>query len=127
MKNDSKVTVWCIQLVLALFIFVATPVGANVILQTPPQMALTCPGPNVWQSSQGSRSVSFAWFAVSGADSYRVYYYNKTTNEYSPTYNVGGANFTASNLEEGTYAFYFATVCDEEVSEFVIQDNVVIY
>lgn len=127
MKNDSKVTVWCAQLVLALFIFVATPAGANVASPTPPQVSLTCPGPNVWQSGQGNKSVSFAWLAVSGADGYRVYFYNKTTNEYSPTYNVGDTNFTALNLADGTYAFYFATVCDEDVSEFVIQDNVVIF
>ena len=126
MKNDSKVTVWCAQLVLALFIFVATPAGANVASPTPPQVSLTCPGPSVWQSGQGNKSVSFAWLAVSGADGYRVYFYNKTTNEYSPTYNVGSANFTASNLETGTYTFYFATVCGEEVSEFVIVDYVVV-
>lgn len=127
MKNDIKITVRCAQFVLAFFIFFATPAGANVALPTPPQTTLTCPGPNVWQSGQGSKSVSFAWLAVSGADGYRVYYYNKTTNEYSPTYNIGSTNFTASNLTDGTYAFYFATVCGEEVSEFVIQDNVVVF
>ena len=103
------------------------PVSAGVTAApTTPEVCVTCQPPTVSKTGQGPKSVSFAWNAVSGATGYRVWYVNKSTDYGSAVLSTGNTSISFSNLESGTYDFYFQTACGDENSEYVVIEDVVI-
>lgn len=86
----------------------------------------TCSAPSPFQSGQGSGTLSFAWAPVGDATGYQIQYLNKSTNTLSNPVATGDAHVTVSGLAAGAYRFYFATVCGDQLSEFVIVDDLII-
>lgn len=70
-----------------------------------------CAAPVVRQTAQGANYVSFAWNAVAGAKNYQVWYLNQGNKYTSAVLNTANTTLDFSNLPQGTYIFYFKTVC----------------
>ena len=80
---------------------------------------------NVIKTGQTSNSVSFAWDSVENAIEYRVKYVRQEDGYLSPEFTTSSLNFTFTNLLQGTYRFYFSSVCGEGVSQFIITEDLI--
>ena len=63
------------------------------------------------KASKSSSKITLSWNAVSGADAYRVYMYDPSTDEYEEYKDVSGTKCTVSGLKSGTaYKFKIAAL-----------------
>lgn len=87
----------------------------------------TCQPPDdVTVTSITSNSVSFSWSPVSGASYYLVYYVRLSDQATISPVRTNSPSITVSGLSSGYYRFFFATVCESGVSEYVIVDDLLI-
>jgi hypothetical protein len=77
---------------------------------------------NVHVTNQSAGVISFDWDDVSGATGYQTWYVKQGGNSSSPSVE-SASNCTFWNLTAGTYDFYFQTVCDGEVSEIIVVED----
>ncbi|MCB0544124.1 MAG: fibronectin type III domain-containing protein [Saprospiraceae bacterium] len=89
-----------------------------------PLQVLTCPPPDVVVTDKTSDSVTFSWSTFSGA-TYKAWYYRSEDSFTSSEVTTGSSSITFSDLPPGTYDFYFATVCGEEVSSYIVVDDLI--
>ena len=119
MRNASKIS-W--QLLFNACLLLAFLVPVQIGQASEPVTSLLCPGPNVSITARSSGSVSFAWDAVSGALSYKVWYHRQEDSYTSGEFTTGGTSISFSDLPTGTYTFYFASVCTGGLSDIIIID-----
>jgi hypothetical protein len=85
-----------------------------------------CPPPDPFLTGQGSGFLSFAWSPLSEGASCQIQCFNKSTNTFSATLSTESNSITITGLAPGIYKVYFATVCNGEISEFVVTDDLII-
>ncbi len=123
MKNGIKNSwQWYFKLCLLLTLLVPVTIGVNATATRP----LNYEAPSVTQTGQTSSSASFAWGAVSEATGYEVKYVRRQNNYTSPVMSTGNTDITVSQLQWGTYKFYFRAVFEGGVSDYVIIDDLII-
>ena len=83
-------------------------------------VAATCPLPDV--SYTGVKNGAFS-FDIKSSGSTVQYKYTRLSDNYtSGIMTTGNGDLEVSVSTPGLYRFYFRTVCENEVSEFVIDD-----
>jgi hypothetical protein len=107
------------------FLFSLLAHAATGFVAQPANEDCECPAPVVTKTSQTLTSVAFSWGNVSGATAYRIWYVRKGDNFTSQEINTGATSVSFSNLSAGTYQFYFAVNCGEEVSQIIITDDLI--
>lgn len=91
---------------------------------TPPKgPGCACTSPSVSLTGQTSNSASFDWSPVYSATEYKVWYYRKEDDFTSQEVFTSSTDISFTNLEEGTYEFYFATVCGGIISQVIVTDD----
>ena len=124
MRNNIQGWPGCIKLCLWLFLLLPVTTGVTAEPITPNG---SCSEPSgIAVTGKTSSAVSFAWFSVGGATSYQVYWVRLSDNTSSSVMTTSASAITVSGLSPGTYRFYFATVCAEGTSDYVVPDEVVI-
>jgi len=98
--------------------------GTTVV---PPAATLSCGRPSVSQIGQGSNYFSFGIETSEGSNACQYWYVRKDNNSDSSTMTTTASNVTVSGLAPGTYTFYFQGVCGNEVSEYIILDDLIIF
>lgn len=102
-----------------LFLFFQSPVNGT---QQVEGISITCEPPNdVEISSQTSNSVSFIW--DDEGNTTKVWYYRSEDTYTSQSTTTGNNSINYSNLSDGTYTFYFATVCGTTTSQSIVIDD----
>lgn len=123
MKNGIKKSwQWCFKLCLVVLLSVPVTIGVNATATGP----LTYQAPSVTKTWQSNGSVSFAWGAVSEATGYEYWYVRRQNQYTSPVMSTGNTDITVSGLSSGTYKFYFRSVFEDGVSDYVIIDDLII-
>lgn len=101
------------------------PLAFGFALPPTVQTACGCDAPtNVRKLDSTTTSTTFSWGAVSGAAGYKVKYVRQSDAYQSPEWTTTSATYTFTGLTPGAYKFYFATDCGEEVSGFIVIDDV---
>lgn len=92
-----------------------------------PNYLTTCTAPqNVAITSINGGDISFDWDnCTGGCTEYKVKFYRYEDSYSSGTYLTSNSAFSFSNLPDGTYDFYFATVCDGQASSFIIIEETI--
>jgi hypothetical protein len=85
----------------------------------------TCTAPqNVAVTSLNGGNISFDWDdCMGGCTQYLLKYYRQEDSYSSGNHLTSSSTFSFSNLPDGTYDFYFATVCDGQISPFIIVEE----
>ena len=86
------------------------------------QLSLECTAPqNVNTASILGGNISFDWDNCTGScTEYAIYYVREEGSYYSPEFTTSSSDISFSNLEDGTYDFYFVTVCGSERSAAIV-------
>ena len=108
------------QALAALFFFFGL-FTSNASLQA--QNDCTCGAPEIVVNSHLQSSISFSWNAVENATAYNVWYHRKEDNFTSQVVIATNSSVLFSNLTDGTYMFYFKTVCGNQTSGIIITDD----
>ncbi len=128
MKNNiRKSGQWCFQLCLFVALLVPGAIGLSAASSVPTVAVVGCLEPgNLSRTGITSSSISFSWSGASGATGYQVYYLRMSDNTVSSVMTTGSTSMTISGLSPGAYRFYFATVCEEGTSDYIIMDDLII-
>ncbi|MBI1224633.1 MAG: hypothetical protein GC192_05305 [Bacteroidetes bacterium] len=103
----------------------ALPMAIGFAMPPVATLDCTCDAPtNVHKTSYTTTSATFSWTAVSGATGYKVKYVRQSDAYASPEWTTTSTSYTFTSLTPGAYKFYFATDCGEEVSGFIIIDDI---
>ncbi len=125
MKNAMKVTgQWCVKLSFLLLLLVssASHVAATSIVPTEPEDG--CPTPtSLSRTAVTSSSISFSWGST--GTSYQVYYVRVADGYTSSVMTTSSTSMTIPGLTSGAYKFYFATVCEDGTSDYIIVEDLV--
>lgn len=122
MKNVSKKG-WLVIPQLSLFFLVLGHLPVNTTPSS--QVCITCSIPSASIASRTSSSISFSWYAVTGASSYKIYYQRSEGGYVSQEFTTGNTSIAFSDLPPGTYTFYIAAVCGSETSDFIVFDDLI--
>ncbi|MBV6442482.1 MAG: hypothetical protein EPGJADBJ_04200 [Saprospiraceae bacterium] len=123
MKNAGKKSLMTLIPAL-LLLAMLTPVRSGN--RSPFKERVFCPPPdNLSITDKSSGSVSFSWGPAGGGLTYKVWYYRQEDNFTSSDFITGNPYITFSNLPNGTYDFYFAVICDANISSFIVEEDLV--
>ncbi|MEO1258841.1 MAG: fibronectin type III domain-containing protein [Bacteroidota bacterium] len=100
----------------------------TVILAEPVNLLIECSAPqNVAATSINAGNISFDWDDCSGGcTEYKVKYHREEDSYSSSEFTTSSSAFSFSNLPDGTYDFYFSTVCGGDASSLIIIEEIVI-
>ena len=121
MRNSKILQYLLKMMVLTAFI----TLESSTFSGTPIRVTESCSRPTPSVTAKNSTSVSFAWSAVSGANSYTVWYVRKSDGYQSGESTSTSTNITFSGLPSGVYDCYFKTNCESEISEYIIIEVVI--
>ncbi|MEK7257505.1 MAG: hypothetical protein AAB316_22310 [Bacteroidota bacterium] len=86
----------------------------------------SCAAPsNVTKIGQSSSSISYTWLGAQEATGYVVKYVRLSDGYQSQEQQIGQANHTFTGLSSGRHFFYFATICGQTVTEFVVTEDII--
>lgn len=85
----------------------------------------TCDEPYPLLVNQGTTSLTFSWSAVSGATTYKAYYYRREDHYTSSEISTTALSHEFTSLPSGTYVFYFYTVCGSETSNIHVTVDII--
>jgi hypothetical protein len=120
MKNESKKN-WFIPLFLMIGLSFWSAVVSGLPLQEKPPVSCSTPEASLVGKSSGT--FTFSWGTVTGAFAYKVYYVRRGDGYTSPVTTTSGNSISFSQLPSGIYDFYFAAVCDEGVSPYIVLED----
>lgn len=105
----------------ALLFLLAFVLPVAFAFTSPVNDSVSCDPPgNVTKTAHTLTTISFSWDAASGADAYIVKYVRQSDSYSSGDITVYGTSHTYTNMQAGTYDFYFSSKCGETVSEAII-------
>ena len=126
MKKSGQ---WCFKLSFLLLLLVPATIGvsaASVVPTEPTVSGLGCPEPgSLTRTGTGSGWIAYSWSGPGGATGYQVYYVRLADSYTSSVMSTGSPAMNISGLAAGYYRFYFATVCADGTSDYVVIDDLI--